>query len=95
MSRPAIKLALRAMLARDPTAEEMGTFCRRLLEACPGGRVYISAKVHSVAMENDPIAKLVAAGYTIAGAARELGATRDKVRWVGRKTGLLAPRHRG
>ena len=88
MSRPAIKLALRAMLARDPTEEELGVFCRRLLQACPSGRVYVSAKVHSVSMENEAILKLLATGCSVAVVARAFGVTRDKVLWAKRKTGL-------
>lgn len=92
MSRAAIKLALRAAMMREPFAAELDCFCRALLEACPDGRVYVSAKPYRLSMQNELIVKLLAEGRTISEVVRTTGASRDAVRWVGRKTGLKPPR---
>lgn len=84
MSRAAIIIALSRVLHRQPTAEDMATFCAELLQACPEGRVYISARIVTEDERPRTIASMLAEGMSIRAIARELECDRRDVRKVAR-----------
>jgi DNA-binding NarL/FixJ family response regulator len=94
MSRAAILIALSRVLHRQPTPEDMATFCAAALEACPEGRVYIPARLLTEAERPALIANLLAEGKSIRAIARELSCDRREVREVvrvGAKPAFSAP----
>ncbi|HEY9147092.1 MAG TPA: helix-turn-helix domain-containing protein [Thiobacillus sp.] len=84
MSRAAILIALSRVLKRQPTPEDMATFCGELLDRIPEGRVYIPANLQSKAERSEEIANLLAAGESIRAIARKLRCDRRDVREVAR-----------
>ncbi len=82
MSRAAFVIALSRVLKRQPTPEDVATFTATLLEACPEGRVYVSAKTCSDSDRSEAIANLWAQGLGVRAIARCLGIHRRQVRAV-------------
>lgn len=90
MSRAAILIALSRVLHRQPTPEDMATFCGELLQLCPAGRVYVSEKPVTEVERKEAIANLLAGGMSIRAVSRELGCDRREVREVARVGGTPA-----
>lgn len=84
MSRAAILIALSRVLQRQPTPEDMATFCGELLQLCPEGRVYVSPRIVTESERPKTIANLLAEGMSIRAIARELKCDRREVREVAR-----------
>lgn len=84
MSRAAILIALARVLQRQPTPEDMATFCGELLQRCPEGRVYLSPKPVTEVERTQAIANLLAGGMSIRAVSRELKCDRREVRSVAR-----------
>lgn len=80
MSRAAILIALSRVLQRQPTPEDMATFCGELLARCPEGRVYVSEKILTESEQAGRIRELWVGGMGIRAIARHMKIGRGPVR---------------
>lgn len=80
MSRAAILIALARVLHRQPTPEDMATFCGELLQRCPEGRVYIAPKTLTDSEVVEQIVNLQRDGMGVKSIAKALGIHRRRVR---------------